>query len=235
MKITMKNKPLQKIKAILEIVRERKAREPGKETFSFTFEEFQKSLVLKDATGLSLSFGEIQKEDSGIVFLFPEIPKEPQQHGALAGGSLYWGPPLLFHIHIKDLEKFNEYYKEVKRRLGNIESMSKFIESIICVRPNSGDKIKLVINNNYRNPVKCDKAKLCWDFLFRIAEGEQITNDEKYKSNLDYFNSNKRNRIYAQTGYKITKILKVDGGCIFPNIKMSVINEKAFQRRLKKD
>ncbi len=134
-------------------------------------------------------------------------------------------------------KKFDLKYGEVKTEL---ESRSKkggkseSINEIICVRPRSGNKFQVVINGNYQNTIKGDKAKDSWNLLFEAAEKKEIWYDQTYKSSLDLLNSNAKCRLYTQTGYKITKILKVEGGQIVPNIKMEVINEKAFKTRLKK-
>lgn len=135
-------------------------------------------------------------------------------------------------------KKFDKEYDEVKTEIEKRHKKSRGLDSIheiICVRPASGDKFLLVINGNYQHIIKGDQGKRSWNLLFEVAEGKEIWyNEESHKNDLDYFNSNKKNRLYTQTGYKITKILKVEGGLIKPNIKMSVISQKAFQRRLKK-
>lgn len=125
-----------------------------------------------------------------------------------------------------------------KERLGEVRIQkdlpSKFINSITCVRPKSGDKFLVIINDNYQNTIKGDRAKPSWNLLFGIAEGKEKWYDTGYKNSLDYFNSNKLNRLYTQTGYKITKILKIEGGLIVPNIKLGVISEKVFKIRVRK-
>jgi len=134
-------------------------------------------------------------------------------------------------------KKFNAEYNEVK---AEIESRLKkggkleFINEIICVRPKSGNKFQVVINGDYQNTIKGDRAKPSWNLLFEAAGGKEVWYDKTFKNYLDYFSSNKKCRLYTQTGHKITKILKVEGGQIVPNIKMEVISEKAFKTRLKK-
>ncbi len=108
------------------------------------------------------------------------------------------------------------------------------VEKIICVKPDDEDKkYQMIINDNYVNPLMCDRVKPSFDLLFKVAEGERPSAGE-YKSNLDYFNTNKQNRIYTQTGLSLTKILKIIDGDIHPNIVMDVISEKALATRQNK-
>lgn len=108
------------------------------------------------------------------------------------------------------------------------------LTKIICVRPeNNGNRFLIVINNDYAKPIQGDKAKPSWDLLFKIAEKEQVSY-EGHKQNIDYLNSNERNRIYTQTGLKKTQILKIEDGTIRANIPMEVISEKAYETRKRK-
>ena len=138
-------------------------------------------------------------------------------------------------ITVVNKRKFKSFYEKVERgKRGPDKNLKSKINEIICVRPNLGNKFIVVLNNDYRNFIKGDRAKSSWDFLFRIAEGEEIPYNVEYKNCIDYFNSNSNNRIYTQTGCKVTKIFKIEGGYIRPNIKMNVISEKALKRRIKK-
>lgn len=139
------------------------------------------------------------------------------------------------YLYYQEKEILKEGVRDIKRKVP-----TKFIKSIYCVKPKSGNKFIMVINDDYQNTIKGDQAKLCWRLLFEVAEkvekGKEGIwySEENHKNLLDYFNSNKSNRIYTQTGYKITKILKVEGGYIVPTIKLKVISEKAFKTRLQK-
>ena len=111
---------------------------------------------------------------------------------------------------------------------------SKFIKEIVCVDSGQNNKFKVVLNGNYKNPIEGDKAISSWSILFRIADEEPIEYKEINKGNLDYFNSNKNNKIYTRTGYNLTKILKKERRFVVPNIEMEVISEKAFETRKNK-
>lgn len=107
------------------------------------------------------------------------------------------------------------------------------IKKLVLVKPKSGNKFKIVINEDYLSSIYGDRAKPSWDLLFRIAEGD-IADAENHKNAIDYFNFNKKCQLYAKTGYSLTKILKVEGGYISPAIEMGIITEKAFRQRANK-
>jgi hypothetical protein len=110
---------------------------------------------------------------------------------------------------------------------------SESIEEIICVR-SKDNKFKVIINGDYLHYINGDKAKPSWNLLFEVAEKKEVSYEPYYKHYLDYFNSNPKNKIYTQTGYKKTKILKKEYDFIRPSIKIDVISEKAFKTRLAK-
>ena len=107
------------------------------------------------------------------------------------------------------------------------------IKKLELVKPKTGNKFKVVINEDYLNPIQGDRAIPSWDLLFRVAEGDMV-DAENHKNAIDYFNSNKKCRLYTKTGHDRTKILKVEGGYISPAIEIKIITEKAFQQRANK-
>lgn len=107
------------------------------------------------------------------------------------------------------------------------------IKKLALVKPKSGNKFKIVINEDYLKPIYGDRAISSWDLLFRIAEGD-IADAENHKNAIDYFNFNEKCQLYTKTGHAVTKILKVEGGYISPAIEMGIITEKAFQQRANK-
>jgi len=114
----------------------------------------------------------------------------------------------------------------------NVQFGNCVLTKIVCVKSkNDGNRFLIIINDSYAKPIYGDKAKSSWDLFFRIAEREQVTYKDEYKQNIDYFNNNKRNRIYTQTGLQKTQILKVEDGIIQPNIAMEVISDKAYETR----
>ena len=146
------------------------------------------------------------------------------------------------YYEIVPSKNFDELYKKIENGLKKNSSEKAIINGgknntvreIICVKPRSGNKFTIIINNDYANTIRGDKNKPSWDLLFKIASKELVDYESYRKNSLDYFNSNIKNRIYTQKGYEKTKILKVEGGQIVPNIKLSVISEKTFKTRVKK-
>lgn len=116
-----------------------------------------------------------------------------------------------------------------------IQFKNEILTKIVCVRSkNGGNKFLIIINDNYKKPIYGDKAKSSWDLFFKIAEGERVSYQAGHKQNIDYFNSNKQNRIYTQTELKKTQILKVIDDIICPNVPMEVISEKTFKTKQNK-
>lgn len=117
--------------------------------------------------------------------------------------------------------------KEVKQK-------SNTIDKITIVKAKSGNRFKIIINDDYhQRPLDGDMAKPSWNLLFKVADGDLIE-EQEYKSSFDFFNSNEKCRLYTQTGYPKTKILKRESGYIRPVIEMEIITEKAYKQRCKK-
>jgi hypothetical protein len=153
-----------------------------------------------------------------------------------------------YSIELTITEKFNSLITknletEVKDKNILIPS-PEYITSLTIVKPRSGDKFPIIINNNYNKPISGNRNNLSWDLLFRVAENtngakEGVPAEEpiKCKNYLDYFNSNKKNKLYTQTGYKITKILQSEDNFIKPasNIKINMMSDKAYKTRINKN
>lgn len=100
------------------------------------------------------------------------------------------------------------------------------IESIEIV---SGDgRIKLYINKNYYNELDFGRKKI-WGKLYDLAERQELKFNKGF---FDYFNSNKKNPLYARNNFMVTKILKVKEGNIVPNVKLSLITRKKITQSL---
>jgi len=149
-------------------------------------------------------------------------------------------------LEIKDLNKLKQIGEDITKELSkrrdapekqNELILSQYINEIICVKPNSGSRFKIVLNSSYNKTLVGDKTKddSSWDILFKVANNEYPPFNEKGKQAIDYFNSNSNCKLYTQTEYKLTKILKVEGRAIVSNIKMKVIGEKAFKQRQEKN
>jgi len=106
------------------------------------------------------------------------------------------------------------------------------IEKLDIVKPKNGDKFLVVVNDDYQNPIKVDKAKPSWEMLFMVAEEEELEG-KNYKASLEYFNTNRRCKLYTQTGCSLTKIFKTEY-YIVPMIPIEMIGDKAFKQRQNK-
>ena len=128
----------------------------------------------------------------------------------------------------------DKIFLEVKNNKESQLGGENKIKIITVVEPENKKNIfKIVINNDYLHSLTADRIKPSWNLLFKIAQKEQVPL-EGNKGSLDYFNSNKNNKIYTQTGYKKTKILKIISNTIVPNIKIELISEKTFKIRRNK-
>jgi len=123
--------------------------------------------------------------------------------------------------------------RPVKRGPVRLSENKGPIKKLGLVKPKHGNRFKIVINEDYLNPVEADMAKPSWSTLFEIAE-EKLLDAENHKATIDYFNFNKGCRLYVKTGYAVTRILKVENGYIMPAIEIKIITEKAFQQRANK-
>ena len=132
-----------------------------------------------------------------------------------------------------EYEKVEDRIKELDIKESPRKGVS--INKIICVRPGTkSNKFKIVLNDDYQNWIQGDVAKPSWKLLFDVAEEKKVWYEQKHKNSLDYFNSNKHNRLYTQSGCNLTKILKKEGEFIRPGVEIEAISEKAFQTRLRK-
>lgn len=121
-------------------------------------------------------------------------------------------------------------------RFGNGNFVEDTINSLTCVRPahNQGTYI-IVVNDDYGCPIEVSRAIETWDLLFRVAEGEKIPFDQKFKQNIDYLNCNRSNKLYKETGLSLTKIIGRKGKNLVPIIQLLVVTEKAYQRRVNQE
>jgi hypothetical protein len=129
MKITMKDNKLKKIKAALEIIKEKAVSEPKSDTFEFGFENFipeKSEPVLGGLTifateieriSLRRMFERIQKENSGIKFVFPESTKKQINTFSLSQLEVRELAKPTFFINIEDTAKFDKYQKKIEQQL----------------------------------------------------------------------------------------------------------------------
>ena len=125
----MKDSKLKKIKAVVEIIKEKAASEPKSDTFEFSFENFipEKSepvlggftIFATETERISLRrmFERIQKENSGIKFVFPKSTKKSINTFGLSQLEIRELAKPTFFINIEDNVKFDKYQKKIEQQL----------------------------------------------------------------------------------------------------------------------
>lgn len=106
------------------------------------------------------------------------------------------------------------------------------IQKITMVRPRGRGRFRIVVNEDYANPLSMRFAK-CWQELSLIADKAEFT-IHQVKSTFGYFNTNVRCALYTQTSYQKTQILQIVDGVVTPKIDIEIISEKALVTRLNK-
>ncbi len=138
----------------------------------------------------------------------------------------------------KTTASWEELYNEIKNFRDSIKSKRPIlsgdkIAELLIVKPNTDSNNYLVIvNQKFNKSIKADRAKPSWELLFTIANDKEVLYSDEHKTSLDYFNSNKRCKLYTQTGLSLTKILQRENRYIVPVIKIEVISEKAYKQRI---
>jgi len=146
---------------------------------------------------------------------------------------------MIYYLEI--LLKFEKTYLDHE---STIAKNKKFVESTknlkhirkieIVKHEANTNKINIIINNNYKSPLKI-KCGPYWSMLYKLAKDGQIVNSHKNKGFFDYFNSNLKNPLYSTLKYSKTKILKHDGAaCILGEISIELISSKKLSQRKNK-
>lgn len=124
-------------------------------------------------------------------------------------------------------ESGNSNQKQIKKVLNN----SKKIEQLdLKENEREGMAITFFINTEYLKPYKGNKGKY-WTEMYCLARDGYVDNSKGF---YDYFNSNKKNPLYTQSGFNVTQILRKDSDKIIPNIKIELITQNKITRKLKK-
>ena len=155
--------------------------------------------------------------------------------GLIGSGGVRLGPAAIERLDEKASWKWLEERLQALRRRAlsklAVGKGAQSITSLSIVRPKNSNRFKIVINGDYSLSLEGDCASRSWGLIFDLAERKQMSARE-YKSVIDYFNTNKRCKLYSQTGYLPTKLLNVKSGFVVPAIPIKMISEKAFQQRL---
>ena len=138
----------------------------------------------------------------------------------------------------KPTASWENLYNEIKNFRDSLKSKRPIfsgdkIADILIVKPNTDSNNYLVIvNQKFNTPIKADRAKPSWDLLFEIANNKEVTYSDEHKTSLDYFNSNKRCKLYTQTGLSLTKILQRESRNIVSAVRIGIITEKSYKQKI---
>lgn len=180
------------------------------------------------------SFFQKNKIKNDLIAIFYEGDNVPKFKSGAEYGDINSNKSQKLIDDIRDETKNKlEYLKKISTDLPikNKLIKSNEIQAITCAKSEKTSKYFIIVNNDYRNPLKVDGNKKCWHFLLKMAEKNNYLPINENKSNFDYFNTNRRNRIYTKTGYKLTNIFRIESNYIYPNIKIEIISEKSFKTR----
>jgi hypothetical protein len=117
MKITMKNKTLERIKLILEFIEKKIKSEPKKETFEFPLREIEKIPLLNDTIGLSQAFKKIQKETKENVLIDIYDPSYESEDPVFRDRKIRIKKPPAVIFHLENIEEFNKYKRRIEQEL----------------------------------------------------------------------------------------------------------------------
>lgn len=122
-----------------------------------------------------------------------------------------------------------EYKYGIKDSIFNTDSQINKIE--IIKDETEKKKISFYINEDYSKPFEFNRNKT-WTLLYDLARDQEV---EYNKPFFDYFNSNKDNPLYKKHKFSKTKILKMNGEYIEPNIPIVLRSQKSISTKINKE
>ncbi len=139
-----------------------------------------------------------------------------------------------------DFEEIDEYLQRVRpnKNLNTVGQQPKqqLIEKLTLIRTVSNASVKIVVNDDYKNPFKVSLNKAPWKLLLRLAEKEEplCQNIPSLKSIVDYLNTNDSCKLYTNSGKGLTKVIEQENGKVVQGVPMEAISPQTFQQRLNK-
>jgi hypothetical protein len=153
-------------------------------------------------------------------------------------GKLGFKFPLRGIEKTKPIASWKSLYHEIKNFRDSIKSKrpilsgDKIVEILIVKPATDSNSYLVIVNQKFNTPIKADRAKPSWELLFQIATNKEVAYSDNHKTSLDFFNSNKRCKLYTQTGLSLTKILQRESRHIVPSIRIAIITEKAYKLKI---
>jgi hypothetical protein len=130
---------------------------------------------------------------------------------------------------------------ETMREIINLRSTGKElpddqkITEIEFFKSDTSDKdYKIVINQDYANPLKISRSIKAWDRLIELAENGNLEVNNENGDLYDYLNFNSSNKLYTKTKYPVQVIIGQEDNFFVPLFKISMYTEKALIQRQNK-
>lgn len=98
----------------------------------------------------------------------------------------------------------------------------------------SKNDYQIVINGDYKHPLKVNKHKNVWRMFFDLAENGYLDRNKETKRVYDYVNYHPDSPFRKNTKYPVQKIIVLHNGSYEPSFKTSIQTEKALVQRQNK-
>lgn len=141
--------------------------------------------------------------------------------------------PVIGDIYFSDytddiINAYLEYKYGIKDSKKSINNQINKIEIIEDKTENK--KVSFYINEDYSKLFEFSRNKT-WTLLYNLAKDQEVDYEKQI---FDYINSNKDNPLYSNYKFNITKILKMNGEYIEPNIPIVLKSQKTISTRRNK-
>lgn len=140
-------------------------------------------------------------------------------------------PP--FTLVLKDFtDDFVKLYLEYKYGIkdSNTTTNNQINKIEIVEDKTEKKKVSFYINEDYSKLFEFNRNKT-WTPLYDLARDQEVDYNRSF---FNYINSNKDNPLYSNYKFNITKILKMDGEYIKPNIPIVLKSQKTITTRKNK-
>lgn len=154
-------------------------------------------------------------------------------------------------FHIFEKEKFSDpalgtiqIFPKVSLLIETIKSTLNLRESgkelpddqrvtlIECFTSDRSDKdYKIVINGDYKHPLKVRRSIKIWDMFMELVENGSLDRNKTTTGLYDYLNYNANNLITSNTKYPLQKIIEQRSYSYEPLFKSAIYTEKALTQR----
>ncbi len=218
----MENKPLQRIKAVLEVALKITKDKPDEETFYIR--TWPNLPLLKDHEGLLIAFEKIDKETNHTVTIKFHAGNPIR---GVADYNNHYPTPSQYVLHVENYNELQRYFKEVEKQLNTVQP--QFVLKIFSTQKKA--EFYLQSNPEIKHPLRT--SALRFKLLFFLAKKgipvktseialelealpDEIKDtvddlryivDKKFKTDRKYLFENDSN---ARTGYKLENVMVIE-------------------------